>query len=149
MAAAAHNPAFAKKVGIPTSVAKEFNQADKGKTFKQGGETMKHEKAVAKKAVGMHDKQMHGGKKTDLTKLKKGGMTKMAMGGMAKGYASGGMPMVEKDGKKVPAFAADGKGKMAKGGKVMKCAEGGAVKPKKMAKGGGIESRGKTRGKMC
>jgi hypothetical protein len=30
--------------------------------------------------------------------------------------ATGGMAMVEKDGKKVPAFAADGKGKMAKGG---------------------------------
>ena len=33
MAAAAHNPAFAKKVGIPQKVAKEFNRADakKGK----------------------------------------------------------------------------------------------------------------------
>lgn len=30
MAAAAHNPAFAKKVGVPVSVAKEYNQADKG-----------------------------------------------------------------------------------------------------------------------
>lgn len=30
MAAAAHNPDFAKKMGIPTKVAKEFNQADKG-----------------------------------------------------------------------------------------------------------------------
>ena len=30
MAAAAHNPAFAKKVGISTKVAKEFNDADKG-----------------------------------------------------------------------------------------------------------------------
>jgi len=30
MAAAAHNPKFAKKVGIPTKVAKDFNQADKG-----------------------------------------------------------------------------------------------------------------------
>ena len=30
MAAAAHNPAFAKKVGVPTKVAKEFNRADKG-----------------------------------------------------------------------------------------------------------------------
>lgn len=28
MAAAAHNPAFAKKMGIPQDVAKEFNQAD-------------------------------------------------------------------------------------------------------------------------
>lgn len=30
MAAAAHNPAFAKRVGIPTKVAREFNQADTG-----------------------------------------------------------------------------------------------------------------------
>jgi hypothetical protein len=30
MAAAAHSPAFAKKVGIPQKVAKEFNKADKG-----------------------------------------------------------------------------------------------------------------------
>jgi hypothetical protein len=30
MAAAAHNPAFAKKLGIPQKVAKDFNQADKG-----------------------------------------------------------------------------------------------------------------------
>lgn len=28
MAAAAHNPAFAKKAGIKQSVAKEFNRAD-------------------------------------------------------------------------------------------------------------------------
>jgi hypothetical protein len=31
MAAAAHDPSFAKRAGIPQSVAKEFNQADKGK----------------------------------------------------------------------------------------------------------------------
>jgi len=31
MAAAAHNPEFARKMGIPQKVAKEFNQADKGK----------------------------------------------------------------------------------------------------------------------
>jgi len=30
MAAAAHNPQFAKKVGIPQAVAKEFNTADTG-----------------------------------------------------------------------------------------------------------------------
>ncbi len=29
MAAAAHDPKFAKEVGIPQSVAKEFNQMDK------------------------------------------------------------------------------------------------------------------------
>ena len=38
MAAAAHNPKFAKKVGVPVSVAKEFNQADKGKKFGKGGD---------------------------------------------------------------------------------------------------------------
>lgn len=31
MAAAAHNPKFAKKVGIPQKVAKDFNKADKAK----------------------------------------------------------------------------------------------------------------------
>ena len=35
MAAAAHNPKFAKKVGIKQSVAKEFNQADKGSSYKK------------------------------------------------------------------------------------------------------------------
>lgn len=34
--------------------------------------------------------------------------------------AKGGMAMVMKDGKKVPAFAADGKGKMARGGMAKK-----------------------------
>lgn len=29
MAAAAHNPSFAKKAGVPRGVAKEFNLADK------------------------------------------------------------------------------------------------------------------------
>jgi len=34
MAAAAHDPAFAKKLGIPQKVARDFNQADqkKGRT---------------------------------------------------------------------------------------------------------------------
>jgi hypothetical protein len=30
MAGVAHNPAFARKVGVPQSVGREFNQADKG-----------------------------------------------------------------------------------------------------------------------
>ena len=81
--------------------------------------------------------------------------------------ADGGMPMVEKDGKKVPAFAADCIGKMKKGGmahsdikmdkKVVKKAVGmhdkqqhGGKKTNlsKLAKGGGVEMKGKTKGKM-
>ena len=38
MEAVAHNPAFAKKVGIKQSVGKEFASADKGKSFKKGGD---------------------------------------------------------------------------------------------------------------
>ena len=41
MAAVAHNPAFAKKVGIPQSVGKDFNEADKGKSFNRGGDMKK------------------------------------------------------------------------------------------------------------
>jgi hypothetical protein len=53
--------------------------------FKEGGTTMKHsdvkmDKKVAKKAVGMHEEQMHAGKKSDLKGLKKGGAC-MANGG--------------------------------------------------------------------
>ncbi len=36
MAAVAHNPKFAKKVGIPTKVGKEFNQADTGTGILKG-----------------------------------------------------------------------------------------------------------------
>jgi len=37
MAAVANNPAFAKKVGIPAKVGKEFAKADEGRKFKGGG----------------------------------------------------------------------------------------------------------------
>jgi hypothetical protein len=140
MEAIAHNKAFAKKVGVPQSVGRDFSNADKGKTFKKGGDTMAskmdpkmmakrkpmmpvggrmgmdnqmmqagspmpgtpammkkggmakadmaQDKKMVKKAVGMHDKQMHGGKKTDLATLKKGGMAmkKMASGGLSAGH---------------------------------------------------------------
>jgi hypothetical protein len=110
MAAVANNPAFAKKVGIKKSIGEEFMKADKGKKMNMGGMAYKEggkadlaqDKKMAKKAVGMHEKQLHGGKKSDLAALKKGGMAKMKSGGMAK-----------------------------------------------CAKGGGIEVRGKTKGKIC
>jgi hypothetical protein len=91
MAAVANNPAFAKKVGISKSVGEEFMKADKGRKFKEGGmmdkKDLMQDKKVVKKAVKMHDDQLHGGKKTNLAKLKKGGM---CGGGMSKKYASGG-----------------------------------------------------------
>jgi len=118
MAAVANNPKFAKKAGVPSAVGKEFLTADKGKTFKEGG-TMK---------------KMNPGMMAIMAKKKSMKMN------------DGGMPMVMKDGKKVPAFAADGKGKMAKGGMAKKKMMGGGMT--KMAKGGGIEIKGKTKGTM-
>lgn len=61
------------------------------------------------------------------------------------GLKSGGMAMVMKDGKKVPAFAADGVGKMKAGGMAKMMSSGGMAK---MSKGGGIETKGKTKGTM-
>jgi hypothetical protein len=177
MAAVASNPKFAKKVGVKSSIGEEFMKADKGRKFRTGGlkevdtdsnpglsklptevrnkmgymnkggeakamvkkevefmkkkgapksmvkhemaeakgmcyggkvkkmaaggmtkhEDIKLDKKIVKKAVGMHEKQLHAGKKSDMSKLKSGGM---------------------------------------------------ACAPKKMARGGGIEMKGKTKGTM-
>ena len=40
MAAIANSPSFAKKVGVPQSVGKDFTTADKGRKFSKGGDTM-------------------------------------------------------------------------------------------------------------
>ena len=68
--------------------------------------------------------------------MKKKPTKKMMAGGRTKGTkykAAGGgkMPMVKKNGKMIPAFAADGKGKMKKGGKAKK--KSGGSKPKNPA----------------
>ena len=150
MAAVAHNPAFAKKAGVPQSVGKDFNEADKGRKFSKGGDTMAKKSseldddvATVKRALykqpgdaalysrerglspGMARRRLddrgvdvralvaNEQNPDDLGNFKKGGnVKKMNMGG----YADGGMTMVNKGGKMVPDFAADGKGKMAKGG---------------------------------
>jgi len=133
MEAIAHNPGFAKKVGIPQSVGKDFSNADKGKSFSKGGDM------ATKMNPGMMAMMA---KKKGMHKMPDGKMMKdsaMNMGGMTKKMAGGGMPM--KDGK--PTFVGDGKGMMKKGGAVKKNMGGMAY-----AKGGGIESRGKTKGTM-
>lgn len=73
--------------------------------YKKGGKAeMMHHKDCMCKACGGAAMAQEGGRNA-----------KMSGGSM--GYAAGGkMKMVEKDGKKVPFFAADGVGKMAKGG---------------------------------
>ena len=55
-------------------------------------------------------------------------------------YNKGGLPMVMKDGKKVPAYAADGVGKMNKGGMAKKKMMGGGMV--KYQEGGMLASPG-------
>jgi hypothetical protein len=102
---------------------------------------VKMDKKMAKKAVGMHEAQLHGGKKSDMSKLKKGGkVMKFEAGGMA---MAKGKPKPTKD---VPE---DDKPPVDKDGKYIKprpFKKGGSTKC--MAKGGGIEVRGKTKGRM-
>jgi len=214
MAAIAHNPAFAKKVGVPQSVGKDFNKADKGKKFglgggvgitrggagqinkqqtrrgsiygeqkevpnvslnkyigKKEGGTVKHDdikedKVLIKRAFGMHDKQLHESKKTDLTKLNKGGVMKaketmgprtMSMdvekgsnkllkhgesGVQNRGHTKG---MEERDYKieKIQGGAKGGKGTF--GAAPIKMAKGGSAS----TRADGIAAKGKTRGKIC
>jgi hypothetical protein len=67
MAAVANNPSFAKKAGVPQSVGKEFSNADKGRKFSKGGDTMAS--------------KMNPGFMAMMAKKK--GTSKMAGGGMA------------------------------------------------------------------
>ena len=90
MAAVAHSPSFAKKVGVPQSVGKEFNKADKGRKFAGGGE-MKESKAMAKKEVAFMQKK--GAPKSMIKHeqeeygMKKGGKA-YAAGGLTAGHKS-------------------------------------------------------------
>jgi len=98
MAAVANNPAFAKKAGVPQSVGKDFSNADKGKTFKRGGDMAKANpfmEMIAKK------KEMAKGKKEmPMKKMAKGGMAYAKGGGIeSKGKTKGKMIVMKSGGK--------------------------------------------------
>jgi hypothetical protein len=148
MEAVAHNPAFAKKAGVPQSVGKEFSNADKGKTFKRGGDMAT--KKMDPKMMAMMAAKKRGAGKSAMAPARPamppaggmgGGMGMMKKGGMTK-MAAGGMPM--KDGK--PAFIGDGKGAMKHGGMAKKMASGGLAAGHKSADG--VAKQGKTMGTM-
>jgi hypothetical protein len=138
MAAVAHNPAFAKKAGVPQSVGKEFNKADKGKTFKQGGD-MKKMNMGGYADGGM---PMKDGKPAFVGD----GKGKMAKGGMAH-------KDVKMDKKMMQKAVNKHEGRLHKGATMTKLAKGG-VAPSKMgsvktsATRDGVASKGKTKGTM-
>ena len=117
MAAVANNSSFAKKAGVPQSVGKDFNQADKGRKFAKGGDVkqvdMKKNPGVAKLPTAVRNK-----------------MGFMKKGGMAKADVKQDKGMMQKAVNKH-------EGRLHKGSPMTK-----------LSKGGGIESKGKTKGKM-
>jgi len=97
MAAVAHNPGFAKKVGIPQRVGQHFSDADKGKKFNQGGE-MKHANELHGKA-----KETKAIAKEEMKALKRGHAPKAIMEHeksehKAMGYKRGGSVETPKKG---------------------------------------------------
>ena len=65
MAAAAHNPEFAKKVGIPQDVAKDFNKADKG--TKMLSKAMSHKESIGGISTMSEDEHVRVDGETDMT----------------------------------------------------------------------------------
>jgi len=128
MEAVAHNPAFAKKVGIPQSVGKDFSTADKGKKFKEGG-TMKP--VDAKNNPGMA--KLPTAVRNKMGYMKKGGMASDAKEDMKMDKAQD-KAMIKKAFKQHDMQEhKGGKGtklKLAKGGSFRSSADGCATKGK-------------------
>jgi len=176
MAAVASNPKFAKKAGVSSAVGKEFLTADKGKKFGSGG-TMKKKMRkfeegglsgeAASAGASMGSAVAKKLKQGDLSDLKKaamgaglsagqmaGGLGRMLGKGATAGLSSMGSKKYEapnddsdyKKGGKVHSDIAKDKPMMKK--VAAKAVKGHEKRMHGMAKGGGIEVKGKTKGKM-
>jgi hypothetical protein len=127
MAAIAHNPAFAKKVGIPQSVGKDFDEADKGKKFGSGGMARPDLQKINK------PKTLHGK------------MSIMKGGGMAKSDMKEDMAMDMKQDKAMMQKAVNKhESRLHKGASMTKLAGGGSAS----SRADGCATKGKTKGTM-
>ena len=126
MDAVAHNPAFAKKVGVPKAVGKDFSEASKGMKFGKGSTTRADRQTINNPKTNQGKQELFKEGGTMATKMNPGFMAMMA-----KKKAGAKSEMPSKMGKPVMKKGMD----MAKDGM-------------KMAKGGGVEAKGKTKGKM-
>jgi hypothetical protein len=164
MEAIANNPKFAKKVGVPQSVGKDFEAADKGKKFSSGGQNSAELQTINKKKTnhGATALFKEGGMASSGAKIQKE-MNKQLPKGISKQgimpeSKSMGMLGMKKGGK---AEARMMPAKMEKVKDTMSAKKGapkeqsiGSAKMGKVtrmgfAKGGGIEAKGKTKGKVC
>jgi len=162
MEVVAHSKSFAKKVGVPQSVGADFAQADKGKKFAEGGRSDRQEinkkktdhgsmalfkgggmASVGAKIKQQMDKQLPKGisKPGIMPESKSMGMLGMKKGGKAEARMMPAKMEKVKDTmsakKGAPKEQSIGSAKMGK------------VKNMSFAKGGGIELKGKTKGKVC
>lgn len=166
MEAVSHSKEFAKKVGIPQSVGKEFAEADKGKKFKKGGIDMATmTPAMARRAAAMMAARQQAAAPQAAPQvapamgMKKGGKAKETIGpkSMSKDVEKGsnkptkfGESAVQKKGHTKGKNLGDS-GKsigiegMKKGGKTKKMATGGMTS----SRADGIAERGRTKTKYC
>ena len=158
----AHNPKMAKRVGVPQSVGKDFSAADKGKKFAAGGSADLQTVNKKKTNHGAEALFKEGGMASAGAKIQKEmnkqlpkGISKpgimpesksMGMLGMKKGGKAEARMMPAKM-EKVKDTISSKKGATKE--QSIGSAKMGKVARMGFAKGGGIESKGKTKGKVC
>ena len=134
MDAVAHNPAFAKKVGVPKAVGKDFSEASKGMKFGKGSGNRADAQAINKPKTkqGKSELFAKGGEMAESI-----AMVKKEVSFMKKKGAPASMIKHEEAEMKTK--------KMAKGG--MTSSKMGAVKTAAPSRDG-VATKGKTKGKM-
>jgi hypothetical protein len=179
MEAVAHSPGFAKKVGVPQSVGKDFSAADKGRRFDGGGDVSTEDRstinAAEEQGFRFNPDQMTAAEeneaeirqalaeaKNDSQKLKIYKARSMSAAEKARadkaakeaqenedsaveGMKKGGKVKKSSD-KKWIAKAAKKPGKMGQRARLAQTSKG--FKEGGSIRGGGCESRGKTRCKI-
>lgn len=153
MRAVAHSPKFAKTVGVPQSVGKDFSEADKRmKKYSKGGkppvmEAQRKPIDVRRAILGSDRDIVARGNRTPFEPTPKGAAPapRKPLGRAGKmGYKDGGSAMKTSDkaGRALVKKSADTMGRAMKMNKGGKCyAKGGSID--------GIAKKGKTKGKMC
>lgn len=168
MAAVAHNPAFAKKVGISQSVGQDFSAADKGRKFGKGGDVSMTKKVAnyfakkGEKGLAAHERREAAGKEEDTKAIAK--REEAALKGAPKamkdyeskehkemGFKKGGMRMMRRPAAVPPAGGPMAGGMppgmgmgmgMKKGGKACGMKKGGELRTTKTENRGGSSNIG-------
>jgi hypothetical protein len=151
MAAVANNPSFAKKVGVPQAVGKDFARADKAKGFSTQAEINRPNTAHGKMDMPFHSvtKKAKGGEMKESKAMMGKEISFMKKKGAPKSMLKHEMAEMKSEGRGMA--KADMQKKAMKSGGIASSLKAHAAAPAskahaKMARGGGIESRGKTKG---